>query len=77
MAFRLRLTRWHWIFVASLLAVFLFSAFAARTPLTDLFRLLIAIVIAGLAAGEWRSKGHAWASTLSWTIPLGILIVAP
>jgi hypothetical protein len=76
MAFDPRLLRQS-IFAVSLLAAFLFSALSGRSPLDVIVRSLLGIGIAGLAAGEWRSKGHAWVPTLSWTVPLGLVLVAP
>ncbi|MDP2323793.1 MAG: hypothetical protein Q8N51_07165 [Gammaproteobacteria bacterium] len=77
MAIRRRLSRLHLISVGILVAVFILFAFTGRAPLFDLARLLVVTVIVALGIAEWRTQGHRWAPTLSWTIPLGLWLLSP
>ena len=75
MANRPRLTRWDAILAGGCVVLFLFFAMAARTQFFDLVRLVFAGMLLLLAISDWRTKGHGWLPTLSWTAPLGGLWV--
>ena len=68
---RPRLTRWDAIWAGGCFGVFLLLALAARTPFFELARLVLAGVVVLLSISDWRTKGHGWLPTLSWTVPFG------
>ncbi len=74
---RTRPNHWDLIWIGGAAVVFLLFAFPGKTPLVDLARLLVAIVVVALCISDWRAKGHRWVPTLSWTIPLGIWLFGP
>ncbi len=51
--------------------VFLLFGLASRTPYFALVRTLLAGALVLLCISDWRTKGHGWLATLSWTVPLG------
>lgn len=71
MAKRPRLTRWDAIWAGGAVLLFMLFAAAARTPFFDLIRLLFVGVLMVLCISDWRTRGHGWFPTLSWTVPLG------
>lgn len=72
MASRPKLTRWDLMWIGVAVAVLVMVAVAARTPFFGLFRLVFAGGLVILCISEWRTKGHGWLPTLSWTVPLGV-----
>ncbi len=76
MAKRPGLTRWDAVWAAGCVGLFLLFAAVARTPYFAVFRLLFVGALLTLGISDWRTKGHGWLPTLSWTVPLGVLWIA-